>query len=112
MKLVILCLLLIAGAVLASVPMVPTSVVLAWDQSTNQPDVFKLYCSADMAVPLNLWTNVATVAGTNTCITNVMLPGKMFFYVTASNFWGESGPSNVTNTPVVPQSVTNLTIHK
>jgi hypothetical protein len=89
----------------------PQPITLAWNP---QPavDVFVLYSSTNAALPLNQWQPWTNAPGTDPTVTVQMQPGAMFFFVTASNIWGESGPSNVTNTPVAPVSITNLNIHR
>lgn len=106
-KLALLCL---ACFCVAFIPAGPTPVTLEWD---SKPGVatFKLYSSTDLAIPLANWTLLTNVPGTQTNVTIQMNPGAMWFYLTASNFWGETGPSNITNTPVVP-AATNLAIRK
>jgi hypothetical protein len=108
---------------LAGVVVGPTSVTFAWNPQpgldTNAS--YNLYGSNNLTVPLSQWpllSNIpaVTVSGTNswptTNLTVVMTPSAFFFYLTASNFWGESGPSNVAGTPVVPNAVSNVSIHR
>lgn len=104
----------------------PAPVVLEFEYSTNgivaTNSVYKLYSSPDLSVPLLSWTLVATVTGTNFSavngsqytyrVTNFIAPGERYYYVTASNFWLESLPSNVTLTPPVHTNNTNLKIKK
>jgi hypothetical protein len=84
-----------------------TSVILAWNYPTNELStnlVFKIYASPDSAVPLTNWTLLMTVTGTNLQATVSLNPTNMFFFVTASNLWGESDPSNVVSAPAPPRS--------
>lgn len=90
---------------------IKTNVTLQADYPTNAVSTdlsFNLYSSTNAALPLSSWsvlTNVTypgcMVNGTNVQVTVPIQPGNMFFYMTASNWFGESNPSNVTNTSVV-----------
>jgi hypothetical protein len=73
--------------------------------------MFKLYHSTDPAVPLAQWTPLTNIAGTNLSVTLNIEPGVHCFFLTASNWWGESDPSNVASTPAPPRSG-NLTIRR
>src|SRR5215469_18824958 len=66
-----------------------TTLIFSWLSNTNEADAFKLYSSPDLTLPLAQWTLTAVVPGTNICVTNIILPGQMFFYLTASNSSGE-----------------------
>lgn len=89
----------------------PRSLTLAWDypeydDATNKL-TFKVYAS-DTLNPPN-WQVAGTVEYPTKQITlQNVTPGKRFYYVTASNFWGESDPSNVAQTPAMPLSVNTL----
>jgi len=88
------------------------TVALSWDYDTNNaPDAFKLYSSTNIGLPATNWPLVATVSGNvqNITISNITAQ-QMWFYVTASNWWGESLPSNTAGTPQPPGSVINLRI--
>ena len=103
-------------------------VVLLWNYPTNgitDDMVFSLHSHTNSGAMLEEWpvatsvpvTNwysnsvcIAPVSGTNYVFstTNMTLPGAQFFYVTASNWWGESDPSNVLGLPaaaVQPQGL-------
>jgi hypothetical protein len=56
------------------------------------------------------WTLLTNFPATNTTYAITINPGQHFFFVTASNFWGESIPSNITNTPILATVVTNISI--
>lgn len=81
---------------------------LLWDytNSTTLPDVFKLYHSIDLALPLTNWSYMTNTSGTNLSLVLQIPPGQHFFYLTASNFWGEGPPSNVASTPPLPTNAT------
>jgi len=86
----------------AVIPSGPTPITFAWNYPSNvQVDVFKIYSSTNVNLPLTNWALISTVPGTNATANFLIQPGIWFFYCTASNFWGESGPSNITNTPAV-----------
>lgn len=88
---------LAALAAVASVPMVPTNITLSWNPQADV-DSFYLYGSTNLNAPMP-WPAVTNTPGTNSQITIQILPSQQFFYLTASNFWGESGPSNTVRTP-------------
>jgi len=102
----------ILGGTLAEIPVGQQTIKVVWQYDTNNlPDVFKLYSSDNIITPPPLWTLEQTIAGTNLSTTITVFPSKKFYYVTASNIWGETGPSNITNTPSVLTNV-NPTISK
>lgn len=89
---------------------------LAWDYPTNSVSddlQFNMYCAVDASLPLTDWTIYSsgsytqywtgTVSGTNytyALSNNVPAMRSLVFFVTASNMWGESMPSNtVTSSP-------------
>jgi hypothetical protein len=89
-------------------------VTLAWDygnvpenSDTNviwlitDPDTFILRATNNLTAPLP-WPVVTNVSGSNRTVTISMLPGRRFFYLTASNYWGESDASNTAMTPPRP----------
>lgn len=101
---------LITSFAVGTAPPLKNSVSLSWDYDTNNaPDVFKLYTSTDITTPTTNWTLVATVSGNihNATISNIPAQ-QAFYYVTASNWWGESNPSNIAGTPQIPGAVSNL----
>lgn len=106
----------IVVAALAAGPVAPPSrfrnlVTFTWDNDTNSVvDAFKLYTSTDITVPITNWTLVATVSGDvrSIAISNIAAQ-QAWFYATASNWWGESPPSNIAGIPQ-PPSVVNLRI--
>lgn len=90
----------------------PQWITLMWDRSPGDDGtyVYRIYQTnaVDAAKP---WILVATVTNTNAVPLQVNPAGAWFFYCTASNFWGESDPSNVASTPPLP-SGGNLTIRR
>lgn len=102
---------LLSSLVFAGTPPGPARVVFAWD-GQGGVDVFRLYSSTNLLVPLTNWTALTNVPGTNFSCAVPVQPGQRFFYLTASNFWGESDPSAVASTPAVPAAGTNLSISR
>jgi len=85
------------------------NITFEWQYTdTNIVDAFYIHYSPDLNTPLTNWPVLAVAPATQSSYTNYVvntnftvpiLPGAYFFYVTASNFWGESMPSNSTNVP-------------
>lgn len=106
-------LLLAAAAAVAVEP--STGVVnLGWvnPNPSNSVDAFCLYGSTNLTLPLTNWTKLATQ--TNGNATNLVLrvtPAQYWFFLTCSNGWGESPPSNTAGpTPRSLSQVTGLII--
>lgn len=83
---------------LAAFAAVKNSAKLEWDYSAAEVLAvrFNVYSATNVAGPFTVFTNVAG--------TNVVIPiteGAHFYYVTATNEWGESDPSNVASATVV-----------
>ena len=109
-NLTILLLCAIAGLALGAVP---TLITLAWDYTVSDitPDmIFKIYHSTDVAA--TNWPLMTNVSPPALSVQLTILPGAHFFYATASNFWGESDPSNIAKTPGTARNPTNLTIRR
>lgn len=89
-------------------------VTLAWDHPDGYPNgnpdwQYRIYSSPDMTN----WTVLTNVAGTNAAIVLPIKRDKWFFYATTvdtTNFWKESDPSNVAQTPALPPSSGNFQI--
>ena len=107
LRLPFLCLsLILANSTPAGTP-ASCDVTLAWDYPASELSTnlcFKLYHSVNPAQPLAQWTPITNVAGTNLSVTIQVDVGVHFFFLTASNWWGESDPSNVASTPLPPRS--------
>lgn len=111
----------------------PAPLKLTWDYPTKAMDTnltFNLYSHTNPVIPLSNWVRVAEFPAANwfsngVCIapltnyngtnwhiltiTNMTTPGAQFYYVVASNFWGEfSVPSNTLGLPAVPSKSENL----
>lgn len=81
----------------------PTVVTLLWDAPTNgvSPDMsYNLYSAGALTLPLTNWAVVTNT--TNQTVTLSIQPGNHFFFVTASNLFGESDPSNLLGPPALP----------
>jgi hypothetical protein len=79
----------------------PATLVATIDLGTNSTadiDAIKVYWSPTPAAPLP-WQLLSVAQGPTTNVVFPFTPQRGYFYVTASNMWGESGPSNVTNVP-------------
>lgn len=94
----------------------PTSqpITLSWDYPTNLLSTnltFKLYHSP-VAVPFTNYSSIADIAGTNLSVTPLVTSGEHYYFVTASNFWGESLPSNLVITPPLPRDNIVMSIRR
>jgi len=89
-------------------PLPGVEVGLAWDANPTNEEVlsYQVYQASNVIGP---WELVLTVTNTNATI-RLPSPRRAFWYVTASNYWGESGPSNITNTPSQAGKVNGLGI--
>jgi hypothetical protein len=79
-------------------PPEPVTVTLSWTNAPADQEVTAYYVrqATNITGP---WTVVVATTNTQRTIT---LPsqGRWFWFVTASNFWGESIPSNTNSTPI------------
>jgi len=91
---------------IAAVQMTPTPITLAWNPQPDA-DAYYVYASTNVAAPMPWAPITNTPALVAPSVTIQPVPSRMFYYVTASNFWGESGPSNTIGTPAV---VTNSSL--
>ena len=87
----------------------PITIQLFWNGQPNV-DAYKIYGTNSLSVPQTNWPLLTVVGGTVSNTSLTMQPQQFFFYVTASNFWGESIPSNVANTPSPATNVAGVTI--
>jgi hypothetical protein len=95
----------------AAIAAAPQFVTVGWfyPDSGSDIDCFKIYSSGDLAVPLAQWKLALTVPGSNLVADVPVYTTKAFYYVTASNFLGESTPSNTLRVPGWT-NVTGLTV--
>lgn len=101
MRLILLLTLLACLNLLAVVPPLQ-NVTLAWDTQTATNLVYRVY---EISGPV---TNLlATTTNLTTTLTNVLAAPHRWF-VTASNMWGESDPSQPLVVPGAPQPPANL----
>lgn len=91
----------VASVVFAAGPGGPKPVRLAWDYWDDSAEVFKIYSHTNLEAPLTNWVVLTNVAGTNRECAVIIEAGRRFFVCTASNYWGESGPSDWTGLPAV-----------
>lgn len=80
-----------------------TTISLSWDACPPAAEVtsYNLYSSPTVAGPYVMLTNVTT-----NFVRLAVTQGQCFYFVTASNFWTESLPSNTVHTPAVADPVT------
>lgn len=95
--------------ILTAISTFAASVILSWDANPVDQEVtgYKVYQATAVTGPFTLITN--------TPITSVVLtltPGKYFWYVTATNFWGESLPSETVHTPANVSGIVTLKVTK
>jgi hypothetical protein len=89
---------------------VAAGVRLEWDANdpVEQVELYRIYMATNVSGPY-----IVSGSTTNTTITiEVPTPGRYFFYVTASNFWGESFPSSTVSTPANATGAQNLKVKK
>lgn len=103
-----------------------STVIVEWQMPAGSviPDAYVLHATNDLSVPLTNWpvytTFVEPLAGQSNVflfalsvtnrVTLPVTPGMMFYYLTSSNIWGETGPSQVAWTPPLPQQPARTTI--
>lgn len=78
------------------------ALTLTWDPNPAEDQVtsYQVYQATNVAGPYTLIGST-----TNTSFTLPLPPGRYFFYVTASNFWTESSPSQTVSTPPLAAKV-------
>ena len=64
-------------------------------------NTFYLLHSTDISTPVSNWNVIAVIPGLATNHFLDVQPGRHFFTMTASNFWGTSSNSNIASTPEV-----------
>lgn len=111
---------LLAAAVLviAAVPSIndKVNITLRWDhpiefQEGNSNWVYRIYQSSDGTN----WTAITNVSGLSNSVVLPVTKAQAFYYATtveATNFWNESLPSNVAQTPAPPLSGENLSVSR
>jgi hypothetical protein len=89
----------------------PKNVTLLWEYDPSEMTnlVFVVRHSTDPSLPLESWPVFGVTANTN--MQFQLMPGRHFFTVQASNFWGMSSDfSEVASTPGVAAPVQRLAI--
>lgn len=111
---------LVAVAILAiaAVPSIndKVNITLKWDhpiefQEGNSNWVYRIYQSSDGTN----WTAITNVSGLSNSVVLPVTKAQAFYYATtveATNFWSESLPSNVAQTPAPPLSGENLSVSR
>lgn len=105
--------LLVLGLAPATDFTVSQPVTFEWESSNEvTPDLsFNLYKADSPTAPRSDWIKIITIPGSNTWQTVIFRPGKTYWTVTASNFWGESDFSNIVGTPATVLNLTNVQAH-
>lgn len=106
--------LLILATILAAMTASPAlkKLKLVWDWTGPiQEQNFYVHMSTDPFLPLTNWPAIAFVQGTNEYRIEP-LQQKAFYYVTATNMWGESDPSNTATASSAPRGPTVLRIER
>lgn len=79
------------------------------NDSAEQVTAYQLYSATNVTGPYAISAITANGSQTNLTLTNVVR-GQAFYYLTASNFWGESLPGEAVSTPKLATEVGTLTI--
>lgn len=84
-------------------------IVLSWQANdpAQQIAAYNVYTSGSRTGP---FTPVGSTPGTSLNVS--VTPGAAYYYVTASNFWGETDPGNIVSTPSPPSMVQGVTIRR
>jgi len=98
--------------ILFALPLLADDLKLTWDYPEEEKadiDVWKLYHTSSLEEPI-AWSLYGTypVDLTTNLITVDIQPGREFFYLTASNYWGESMPSNTARSKFNPVVIDTL----
>jgi hypothetical protein len=106
----------VAADTLPPLPPVPMpKVEFAWEYPSQELSTnltFRLYCATNIAEPRSNWVFLREVVGTNLQMSVLIEPGHRWFFLTASNLWGESDPSNPCATPHPPRVGSNLRVQR
>lgn len=101
-----------AAAVVIPPPAPPGTVTIAWDYPPALLDTnttFRLHSSLDVSQPLSSWPVSVTVTG-QTWANVPTNASQAFYFVTVSNSFGVSDPSEVRALPPLP--VANLRLNR
>ncbi len=94
-----LCFVFVSVSVIAAP--VKNVATLYWDYPTNEVAnvSFNVYFSTNISTPSTNWTVITNVPATTNVVVPIA-PGNNFWFVTATNEWGESIPSNTATATV------------
>lgn len=86
-------------------------VTLEWNGSPSVEEVkgYAIWHATNIAGP---WERITNSIGTETNATVNVPVGVHFFFVTATNFWGESEPSNIAWTPPKASAIEKVKIER
>lgn len=87
-------------------------VILEWNPSPTTQEVkgYSIWMATNIGGP---WQRITNTIGTETNATvSVPAPGAYFFFCTATNFWGESEPSNIAWTPPKATAIEGVKIER
>lgn len=93
-------------ALLLSLPVAAATLTFSWNANDPAEEVtgYFLYSATNVTGPYA----VLSAAGTNLSCTITTAPAQMFFFLTASNMWGESLPSDTVHVAKPVSAITNL----
>lgn len=86
-------------------------VTLEWNASPSDQEV-KGYCIWHCTNIGGPWERLTNSVGTATNVVVNIEPGIHFFFCTATNFWGESPPSNIAWTPPKASAIEGVKIER
>ena len=102
----------------AAIPSLPgkVNITLRWDhppgyEAGNSNWLYRIYQSDNGTN----WTAITNVSGLSNSVVLVVEKAEAFYYATTvegTNFWNESVPSNVAQTPAPPLSGVNLSVSR
>lgn len=106
-----LLLLLLALPAMGAPGVLRTNAMLRWTYPTNELSTnltFYIYSHTNISVPLTNWPVLTNVVGTNLSVAFPINAQQRWFFMTASNWWAESLPSEVVGTPPLPRNDSKL----
>lgn len=102
------CLALLA---LLTVPGLTADLRFEWtpNDAAEEVTAYRLYAATNVAGPYTLVGTTTNGTQTNLTLTNIVR-GQAFYYLTAANFWTNSEPSEIVNTPKLVSPVDGTTL--
>jgi hypothetical protein len=87
------------------------TLTFVWSPNAPEEEItsYQLYSATNVTGPYTLRAATTNGAQTNLVLTNIVA-SRSFYYLTASNLWCESLPSNTVTTPAPAKSSTSLVI--